>query len=95
MQGHRTAWTSRSFRRLWTASTVSTFGSEIAELALPLLALVTLSATAGEVALLRVAQFVPFLVATLPGRAAGRPARAAAPPADDRCGRRPFRAFSP
>ena len=66
MQGHRTAWTSRSFRRLWTASTVSTFGSEIAELALPLLALVTLSATAGEVALLRVAQFVPFLVATLP-----------------------------
>jgi MFS family permease len=51
---------------LWTASTVSTFGSEIAELALPLLALVTLSATAGEVALLRVAQFAPFLLATLP-----------------------------
>ena len=60
------AWSNRSFRRLWVASTVSSFGSEVAELALPLLALLTLSASASEVGLLRVAQFLPFLLATLP-----------------------------
>lgn len=56
----------RNFRRLWFGSTVSSFGSEVAELALPLLALITLSASATEVGLLRVAQFLPFLLATLP-----------------------------
>ena len=64
--GPAPAWRNRSFRRLWFASTVSSFGSEVAELALPLLALLTLSATAAEVSLLRVAQFLPFLLATLP-----------------------------
>ena len=59
-------WTNRNFRRLWVASTVSSFGSEVAELALPLLALLALSASAAEVGLLRVAQFLPFLLATLP-----------------------------
>ena len=66
-------WSNRSFRRLWFASTVSSFGSEVAELALPLLALLTLSASAAEVGLLRVAQFLPFLLATLAARSAGRP----------------------
>ncbi len=61
-----TAWSNRNFRRLWAASTVSSFGSEVAELALPLLALLTLSASAGEVGTLRVAQFLPFLLAALP-----------------------------
>ncbi|BCB91853.1 hypothetical protein Psuf_091660 [Phytohabitans suffuscus] len=61
-----TAWANRDFRRLWLGSAVSSFGSEVAELALPLLALVTLSASAAEVGLLRVAQFLPFLLATLP-----------------------------
>src|SRR5688572_22781671 len=60
------AWENRNFRRLWVASTVSSFGSEVAELALPLLALLALSASAAEVGLLRVAQFLPFLLATLP-----------------------------
>jgi MFS family permease len=59
-------WANRNFRRLWLASTVSSFGSEVAELALPLLALITLSASAAEVGLVRVAQFLPFLLATLP-----------------------------
>ena len=59
-------WASRDFRRLWLGSTVSWFGAEIGELALPLLALVTLSASAGQLGLLRTAQFLPFLVATLP-----------------------------
>jgi len=45
---------------------VSSFGSEVAEIALPLLALLTLSASASEVSLLRISQFLPFLLATLP-----------------------------
>ncbi|MEV8373242.1 MFS transporter [Kribbella sp. NPDC056861] len=64
--GSTAVWRNRRFRRIWLASSVSFFGSEIAELALPLLALVTLSATAQQVGFLRMAQFLPFLVATLP-----------------------------
>lgn len=56
----------RNFRRLWFGSTVSWFGSEIGEFALPLLAIVTLAASAAEVGALRTAQFLPFLLATLP-----------------------------
>ena len=59
------AWRSRPFRRLWTGSAVSLFGSEISELALPLLALVTLAASPGELGVLRAAQFLPFLLATV------------------------------
>lgn len=58
-------WPSRSFRWLWGASATSLLGSEIGELALPLLALLTLDASAGELAVVRVAQFAPFLVLTL------------------------------
>lgn len=60
------AWRNPNFRRLWLSSSVSWFGSEISELALPLLAVITLSASAAEVGLLRTAQFLPFLLATLP-----------------------------
>jgi hypothetical protein len=60
------AWRIPNFRRLWVGSTVSWFGSEIGELALPLLAIITLSASAAEVGVLRAAQFLPFLLATLP-----------------------------
>jgi MFS family permease len=60
------AWRVANFRRLWFGSTVSWFGSEMGELALPLLAIITLSASAAEVGILRAAQFLPFLVATLP-----------------------------
>ena len=46
---------------------MSALGAEIGELAVPLLALVTLSASAGEApSALRAAQFAPFLLATLP-----------------------------
>jgi MFS family permease len=60
------AWRVANFRRLWFGSTASWFGSEIGELALPLLAIITLSASAAEVGILRAAQFLPFLLATLP-----------------------------
>ncbi|MGH8775643.1 MAG: MFS transporter [Jiangellaceae bacterium] len=64
--GSTGAWSIRDFRRLWFGSAVSWFGSEIGELALPLLAIITLSASAEEVGLLRTAQFLPFLLVTLP-----------------------------
>jgi predicted MFS family arabinose efflux permease len=60
------AWRSRPFRWLWTGGAVSTFGTEVSELALPLLALLTLSASAAELGVLRTAQFLPYLLATLP-----------------------------
>ena len=60
------AWSSRNFRRLWRGSAASTLGSEVAEIALPLFALVTLSASAAQASTLRVAQFLPFLLATVP-----------------------------
>jgi MFS family permease len=59
-------WRLPGFRRLWAGSTVSWFGSEVGELALPLLAILTLGATQVEVGALRAAQLLPFLVATLP-----------------------------
>jgi MFS family permease len=60
------AWRSNSFRWLWGSTAVSTFGAEIGELALPLLAVITLTAEPGGVAALRSAQFLPFVLATLP-----------------------------
>jgi MFS family permease len=60
------AWRSRPFRWLWTGGAVSAFGTEVSELALPLLALLTFSASAAELGVLRTAQFLPFLLATLP-----------------------------
>lgn len=60
------AWANRNFRRLWRGSAASTLGSEVAEIALPLFALVTLSASAAQASVLRVAQFLPFLLLTLP-----------------------------
>ena len=59
-------WSSPAFRRLWRADAVSTFGSEISELALPLLALGSLGASAAELSIIRSAGFLPFLLATIP-----------------------------
>src|SRR4051794_2524054 len=60
------AWSTPNFRRLWVGSGASSLGSEIAEIAIPLLALVTLSANAAQLSAVRFAQFLPFLLATLP-----------------------------
>lgn len=61
-----TAWSNRNFRWIWAASTASFFGSEIGDIALPLLALITLDASASQVSYLRAMQFAPFLLATMP-----------------------------
>ncbi len=60
------AWSSTDFRALWRASTLSVAGSEIGEIALPVLALLVLGASPTELSWVRVAQFAPFLVLTLP-----------------------------
>lgn len=53
------------FLKLWSGQTISLFGSEISELALPLTAVLVLQATPIQMGLLGVARFVPFLLVTL------------------------------
>jgi MFS family permease len=61
-------WRNRDFTRLWGAQTVSTFGSLITRPALPFLAILVLNASAGQIALLRAAEYVPgFLIGLFAG----------------------------
>jgi len=59
------AWRSPRFRRVWAAGAVAGLGSEIGELAVPVLALVTLGASALQLSLVRTALFLPYLLLTL------------------------------
>lgn len=59
----------REFAKLWVGETVSLFGSQITLLALPLTAILVLGASPLEMGILVAAQFVPFLVLTLPAGA--------------------------
>ena len=59
-------WSHRDFLKLWTGQSISEFGSQISQLAIPWVALVTLNATAFEVASLGTVEFLPFLLFTLP-----------------------------
>jgi len=57
------------FLKLWTAQTISVFGSQISLLAVPLVAVLILDATPFEVALLGTIEFLPFILFTLPAGA--------------------------
>jgi MFS family permease len=57
------------FVRLWIAETISQFGTQISLLALPLVAVVLLDATAFQVALLGTIEFLPFILFSLPAGA--------------------------
>lgn len=59
-------WSHRDFLKLWTGQTISEFGSQVSQLAIPWVALVTLNATAFEVASLGTVEFLPFVLFTLP-----------------------------
>ncbi|HUF01452.1 MAG TPA: MFS transporter [Gaiellaceae bacterium] len=59
-------WQHGDFLRLWSAQTISQFGSQISALALPLAAILVLDASAFEVALLGAVEFLPFLLFALP-----------------------------
>jgi MFS family permease len=54
------------YRQLWLAQTVSQFGTQVTVLALPLVAILVLNASAFEVAVLGALEFLPFLFFTLP-----------------------------
>ena len=59
-------WGNRDFLRLWSAQTVSQFGTQVSLLALPLVAIVALGESTLKVALLTTVEFLPFLLFTLP-----------------------------
>jgi MFS family permease len=52
--------------KLWTGQSISEFGSQISQLAIPLLALLELHATTFEFAVLGVLGFMPFILFALP-----------------------------
>ena len=57
------------FVRLWTAETISQFGTQISLLALPLVAVSLLQASPFEVAMLGTIEFLPFILFSLPAGA--------------------------
>jgi MFS family permease len=59
-------WRQSDFLKLWSAETVSQFGTQISQLALPLAAIDVLHASAFEVAALTTVEFLPFLLVSLP-----------------------------
>jgi MFS family permease len=63
---HGGLWRHGDFLRLWSAETISQFGSQVGQLALPLVAILVLDASAFEVAALGTVQFLPFIIFTLP-----------------------------
>lgn len=62
---HRGVLANRDFIKLWTGETVSLIGSQVTELALPLVAIVTLHATAFQIGLLNVTRYAPFVLISL------------------------------
>ena len=55
-----------NFARLWSAATISLFGTQVSQIAIPFIAAVLLNASAAEVGLLTTIEFLPFLLFTLP-----------------------------
>src|SRR5688572_21301699 len=62
----RSLWRHGNFLKLWSAQTISQFGDEITQLALPLVAILTLDADAFQIGLLGTFQFLPFILLTIP-----------------------------
>src|SRR5437763_16254380 len=59
-------WQHPDFLKLWTGQTISEFGTQISGLAVPLLAALSLHATAFQFSLLGVLGFLPFILFALP-----------------------------
>ncbi|MES1247107.1 MAG: MFS transporter, partial [Actinomycetota bacterium] len=71
------------FRRLWAGQTISQFGSQVSNLALPLIAVLALKASAFKVSALGAVELLPWLLFALPAgawidRVARRPVLVAA-----------------
>ena len=58
-------WRQGDFLKLWGGETISLFGTQITVLALPLTAVLTLDAGAGELGLLNAARYAPFIAVIL------------------------------
>ncbi len=59
-------WRQADFLKLWTAETISVFGSQFTALALPLVAVLLLDASAFAVSALFVVEFLPFILFAIP-----------------------------
>jgi len=59
-------WRHPDFVKLWSAETVSQFGTQFTQLALPLVAIDVLHVSAFKVATLTTVEFLPFLLVSLP-----------------------------
>jgi len=59
-------WSHPDFMKMWTGQSISEFGSQISQLAIPLLAAVSLHASAFQFSLLGVVGFLPFIIFALP-----------------------------
>jgi MFS family permease len=59
-------WHNSDFLNFWAAHTVSQFGSQVTALALPLAAILVLDASAFQVAVLGVVEFLPWVLLSLP-----------------------------
>jgi MFS family permease len=62
----RSLWRHADFMKLWTAETISQLGSQVSLLALPLVAITVLDASAFQVGLLGTVEFAPFVLVGLP-----------------------------
>lgn len=62
----RNAFRRPDFVKLWTAATISLFGTQVTFIAIPVIAVLILQASAFEVALIGTLEFLPFLLFTLP-----------------------------
>ena len=59
-------WRHPDFLKLWSAETISQFGSQVDDLAIGFVAIIVLDASAFEVAVLGTLNFLPFILFTLP-----------------------------
>jgi MFS family permease len=59
-------WRHGDFLKLWSAETISQFGSQVGQLAIPLVAVITLESSPFEVAVLGTVMFLPFMLFAIP-----------------------------
>ncbi len=64
--GRPSLWRNADFVKLWVASTISLFGSQVSGIAIPAIAIITLGVSPFEAALLGFFDMLPFILFTLP-----------------------------
>jgi MFS family permease len=65
-EANRSLFRHRDFVKLWSAETISQFGTQVTLLALPIIAATTLNVTPFEFGLLATIEFLPFILLSLP-----------------------------